>query len=30
MPGYETYDRQQVYKEAYDRFMNMAVPPCTK
>jgi hypothetical protein len=30
MAGYETYDRQQVYKQAYDRFMNMAVPPCTK
>lgn len=30
MPGYETYDRQRVYKQAYDRFMAMEVPPCTK
>jgi len=29
MAEYETYDRQQVYKQAYDRFMNIEVPPCT-
>ncbi len=30
MAEHETYDREQVYKEQYRRFMNMKVPPCTR
>jgi hypothetical protein len=30
MATYETYDREEVYKRAYDRFTKIEVPPCTK
>ena len=30
MAEYETYDREQVYKEQYRRVMNREVPPCTR
>lgn len=29
MAGYETYDREQVYKEKLREFTRMEVPPCT-
>jgi len=28
MADYETYDREQVYKEQYRRFTQLEVPPC--
>lgn len=30
MAGYETYDREEVYQEIYQRFTRMEVPPCTR
>lgn len=30
MAAYETYDREEAYNRAYDRFMKIEVPPCTR
>ena len=30
MAEYETYDREKVYQESYERFTQMEVPPCTQ
>ena len=30
MPANQTYDREQVYQEHYQRFIRMEVPPCPR
>ena len=30
MTDFKTYDREQVYREIYDRFMRKEVPPCAQ
>ena len=29
MTDFETYDREQVYRDIYERFMRKEMPPCT-